>query len=179
MPCRHPWPALGPITPQRHGWGAGNYQRSALPEHGHGCGCSAAGGLLLSPPQAHPPAGLPQYQQVPALPRGWWPTDCLFMPCVYCRGILLLDCRNIDRIDKDQCFPAAGGPPQVCQPADAARPAVALSDALASGAALNSSAGGLCRVSVATGQGACDAGLQCAEMAVRTVLQPILLGSCR
>ena len=94
-------------------------------------------------------------------------SQLLHLARLHRRRILLLDCRNIDRIDKDQCFPAAGGPPQVCAPADASAPTAALGDALASGAALNSSSGSLCRLNVASGQGACDAGLHCTEMAVR------------
>jgi len=80
------------------------------------------------------------------------------------RGILLLDCRNIDRIDKEQCLPAGGGPPQACQPMEPNSAAGrSLADALASGQALNGSAGGVCRLA----GGACDAGLSCSAMTVR------------
>ncbi len=99
------------------------------------------------------------------------------------RGSLELDCRDFNNSGVEQCFVNGMAEPQPCKPASATQQYPALTQALASGQALDGNEGSLCVLNTgaalpagakspfipaSAGGGGCNLGLNCLTLGVRT-----------
>lgn len=97
------------------------------------------------------------------------------------RGSLELDCRDFNNSGVEQCFVGGMAEPQPCKPASATQQYPALTQALASGQALDGNEGSLCVLNTgaappagakspfipaSAGGGGCNLGLNCLTLGV-------------
>lgn len=102
-----------------------------------------------------------------------------------CRGSLELDCRDFNNSGVEQCFVNGAAEPQPCKPAAASQAYPALTQALATGQALDGNEGSLCVLNTgapapdgarspfipaSAGGGGCNLGLNCLTLGVSTKL---------